>query len=201
VARDTAIANLQDALNELHSTVANTAAARDQLSTHLVSQGQSVAEREQRILTLEASTTILQAERAERIAELGRRADEIATLRAELAEARMGHDEVAALTATVASLRAENVELRRAMAVAAAEAERATEIPSQVVPISEALASRIGTGNGSASNGHANGKALVNGTATNGSQPDAAPRPGTLPAPVSLRARLRALQRATGTRH
>src|SRR6476646_4269887 len=142
VARDTAIANLQDALNELHSTVANTAAARDQLSTNLVAQGQSVAEREQRILTLEASTTVLQAERAERIAELGRRADEIATLRAELAEARMGHDEVAALTATVASLRAENVELRRAMAVAAAEAERATEIPSQVVPISETLAAR-----------------------------------------------------------
>jgi len=87
-----------------------------------------------------------------------------------------------------------------------------------VVPISEALAARIGTGNGAASNGHANGKtavngngaagnghangkAAVNGNGTNGSQPDVTPRPATLPAPVSLRARLRALQRATGTRH
>src|SRR5207253_89722 len=132
-------------------------------------------------------------------------------------------DEVAALTTTLAGLRAENAELRRA-AVAGHEAERPTTIPSQVVPIAEALAARaINSANGSAgANGHANGKAAAlngngggnggagaNGHANgkvaaangNGSPADGAgQKPPTLAAPVSLRARLRALQRA-GTRH
>jgi hypothetical protein len=192
VARDTTIGNLKDALAELQAAVAATGATRDRLSRDLAAQRQSGVEREEEIRTLDAAKAVLEAERADRMAELDRRAAELADLRAALQAAEADRAQRSVLAEALASLRAENTELRRASGAEWESEreqnlrlrERLNEIAGHVVQMRETFADRtvvehpngngrgngrsLANGNGVNGNSHANGNGVSNGNATNG---------------------------------
>ncbi len=104
VARETNIGNLEDRIAALTAAEAAAVAARDKLDADLA------AERK-RAGGLEAGLAAMRAERAERLSELERRAEEVKRLESEIAATRQERQaaagEIAALTADRDRLRAE----------------------------------------------------------------------------------------------
>lgn len=150
-ARETRIDSLSLALSAANATGMTAATARDQLAAELATERARVAELSEHVRGMDAAQSVLATERVERLAELERRADEIETLKATLAQAEQAHhDEVAALQSDLAALRAGNVELQRAMDAGAAPSDlsaarlraRLDEIALQVVRMSEARGPR-----------------------------------------------------------
>ncbi len=110
VARDTTIGNLDDSLADAKATATQTGLARDALAAELESERANLGAERRRAEGLEARIAAFEAERADRLATLERRAGEIKALEAELAAEQVRREK---LVADIAQLEAERTERLR----------------------------------------------------------------------------------------
>jgi septal ring factor EnvC (AmiA/AmiB activator) len=121
VARDTQIGNLGDRVASAVAAAAATARDRDRLAAELEAERTRLAAESRRADGLEAGLGVLQAERAERLAELERRATELRALETEIASQKVAREAVAA---EADALRAERDALRGQRDTLGAEIDR-----------------------------------------------------------------------------